>query len=316
MRSLALSTSRPLTAAGGLDISEKTFSPLEVAGTGAVYRALYAHRPKTRNKRDILERVQFKRAGVRPHREMPDATVYLEPDRDYVGRTVADESGSETGELWIEPLASTATRSVDHMSTTSFRGRVPYAQGNRALVSESLLEARVAKVLQTNRRIVEIRDQWPRCEWYDADGVVHVETFDFWALFDDQQSVAVAVKQADRVIKSGILGRLKAIAAQGIGGYANKVALITDVYANQDNEYNAGWILRSRRMFNKKEYDGALARIHDVYGAVQFNTLLADAPSHAGRRTAIWNLIDEGLLVHEEKGRITDLSWLHRPVYG
>jgi len=297
-------------------MSDKPFSPLDIATTGATYHALYAHRPKTRNKRDIVERVQFRRAGVEPHRRLPDATIYLKPDGEYVGRTVATEIGTETAELWIEPLASTGMRSVDHMSTSSFRGRVPYAEGNRALVAESLLEARVAKILQTNRRIVDIRDQWPRCEWYDEDGIIHTDTFDYWALFDDQQSVAIAVKQANRVGKSGILTRLKAIAAQGIGGYANKVALITDAFASQENEYNAAWILRSRRMFNKAGYADALAQIQGLYGAVRFHSLLVGAANHAGRRTAIWNLIDEGLLVHEEEGRVSDLSWLHRPVFG
>jgi hypothetical protein len=90
------------------------------------------------------------------------------------------------------------------------------------------------------------------------------------------------------------------------------VALFTDAKASLDNDYNAGWILRARRTFNRLEYQAALDRIEGIHGSVRFHDLLIGAPFEGGRRTAIWNLIDEGILVPDERGKISDLSFLHR----
>ncbi|MDM9627850.1 hypothetical protein QTL95_18320 [Rhizobium sp. S152] len=287
--------------------NDQTFSPLLIGGIPAaeLRRKLYGHRGRLRNNRGILEQVQYDRAGVAPINQTPESTVYLTPDREHVGATTSDEFG----DVWIEPTPSSGLRSVDFKSTSSFRGHVPYRDQNTRLAAESMIEARLAKILQVNRRIVDIRDQYPLCHYLD-DGEQRETIFDYWVQLDNQMRVAIAVKPANRVRKSGILRTLKLCAEQGIGSYADRVALFTDIPASLDNEYNAAWILRSRRAFNQAEFDQALARIQTVYGSTRFHDLLLGAPSQAGRRTAIWNLIDEGYLVAEEPGRIKDLSWL------
>lgn len=291
---------------------DSNFSPLEIAGVPAseIYKKLYGHRGRLRTPRPILERLNYGRAGVVPDYHIPEETVYLKPDREHVGATGLVQDAVD-GDVWLEPTPSTGLRSVDFKSTSSFRGHVPYRVANTRLAAESMIEARLAKILQADRRVIDIRDQFPRCSYVD-DGRLLETVFDYWVQLDDQRRVAIAVKQANRVRSSGILRTLKLVAEQGIGGYADAVALITDAHANMDNEYNAGWILRSRRAFNQAEFDQAFARVQAVNGQIRFHDLLDGATSQAGRRTAIWNLIDEQYLMPEEKGRITDLSWLRR----
>ncbi|MGO7388930.1 hypothetical protein ACCT20_37695, partial [Rhizobium ruizarguesonis] len=83
-----------------------------------------------------------------------------------------------------------------------------------------MIEARLAKILQADRRVIDIRDQFPRCSYVD-DGRLLETVFDYWVQLDDQRRVAIAVKQANRVRSSGILRTLKLVAEQGIGGYAD-----------------------------------------------------------------------------------------------
>lgn len=285
--------------------------PTMIAGVPAseIYKKLYGHRGRLRNKRGILERVLYERAGVVPDNHVPEDTVYLKPDAEYVGLTERDSL--DIGDIWMEATPSSGLRSVDFVSKSSFRGHVPYRGQNTSLSAESMIEARLAKILQVHRRVVDIRSQYPRVQYLD-DGVLCETIFDYWVKLNDQRRIAIAAKPAGRVRSSGILRTLKLTSDQGVGGYADGVALFTDARASLDDEYNAKWILRSRRAFNQAEFDQALDRISIVYGSTRFIDLLAGAGSQAGRRTAIWNLIDRGELEPEERGRISDLSWLRR----
>ncbi|MFK0204759.1 hypothetical protein [Agrobacterium sp. NPDC090283] len=265
-----------------------------------------------RKAKAALKRVLYTRAGVTIDNTIPEETTYLVPDSNHFGVIQMPKNGSSTGEVWIEPGMSTGTRDVDFKSIASFRGALHYADFNRQLVMESTIEGRFIMIAMTRPDITEIRDQWPVVEYVDKSGEVHSTTFDFWIRLVDGTRVAVAVKPARKVRSSGILEVLKNVQDQGVGGFADRVALVTEVYANHDAAYNAGWKLHARRMRNQFQYLEALDFISDVQGSVRFNDLLQDASSPAGRRVAIWNLLDEGLLVPDATGRIDDLSFLHR----
>jgi|GEM_PF-1414896 len=288
--------------------------PLIIAGVPAaeINKKLFGHRGRLRARRAILDRVRYSRAGVAPDDKVPGATVYLQPDAEHVGLTGRD--ALDIGEVWMEATPSSGLRSVDHVSKSSFRGHVPYRGQNSSLSAESMIEARLAKILQVHRSVIEIRSQYPRVQYVD-DGTLRETVFDFWVMLSNQQRVAVAVKPARKVRSSGILRTLRLVSDQGIGGYADAVALFTDARAGLDDEYNAAWILRSRRMFSQAEYDHALERVSVVHGSTRFHDLLAGAACQAARRTAIWNLIDQGELEPEEHGRIEDLSWLRRSTF-
>lgn len=256
-------------------------------------------------------RVKMNRAGVAPDRTIPTATTYLNPDLFHIGSKVVPQDGSSTGEVWVPTGESTGLRQPDSKNVISFRGAVQHHADNRKVVFESALEARVAKILLARRDIVELRDQWPEVHRED-EGRIATHTFDFWARFADGRRVAIAVKPASRVRSSGVLRTLKLITDQGIGGFADQVALITDAYATHDAAHEAGWKLHSRRMRNGDAYEEALSLVSGIKGSVRFHDLLEGAADPAARRIAIWNLIDEGQLVVLQPGRITDLTWLRR----
>ncbi|MFJ6326107.1 MULTISPECIES: hypothetical protein [Hyphomicrobiales] len=265
-----------------------------------------------RKAKAALKRVLYTRAGVTMDNTIPDTTTYLVPDRNHFGVIQMPKDGSPTGEVWIEPGSTTGTRDVDFVSTASFRGAMNYADFNRQLVMESTIEGRFIVIAMSRRDIVEIRDQWPRVEWVDQHGEVHETTFDFWIRLADGTCIAVAVKPVSKVRSSGILDTLAAVQAQGIGGFADRVALVTEVYANHDAAFNAGWKLHARRMRNQSEYLEAFGLVSATNGSVRFHDLLQGAKCSAGRRIALWNLIDEAVLVPVGTGRIDDLSFLRR----
>lgn len=256
-------------------------------------------------------RVKMNRAGIKPDLTIPRTTQYLVPDEMHIGRCgAASETGA--GPVWIPPGESTGTRLPDKKNVISFRGAIHHFGDNRKVVFESMVENRVAKVLLARRDVVELRDQWPEVHYVDAAGVLRSHTFDFWVRLANGKRVAVAVKAAARVRQSRVVTTLKSIAAQGIGGHADEVALLTDAYATHDEARNAEWKLHARRMRNEAAYQDAFAIVANIRGVVRFHDLLQDASHPAARRIAIWNLIDEGYLAAIEPGRITDLSWLIR----
>jgi hypothetical protein len=265
-----------------------------------------------RKAKAALQRVLYNRAGVAIDNTIPDETSYLEPDSNYIGVVQKPKNGSPTGEVWIEPGETTGTRRVDFKSKVSFRGALPYAALNRELVMESTIEGRANLLFMARRDIVEVRDQWPVIEIVDEDGVIEKPVFDNWLRMIDGTRIAVAVKPVSKVRSSGILRTLKLAQEQGIGGLADKVALVTDAYANHANAFNAAWKLHARRMRNQAEYVEAFEIAFESHGSVRFHDLLLGARRPAGRRIAIWNLIDEGILVPDQAGRIDDLSFLHR----
>ncbi|MGO7201337.1 hypothetical protein ACCT30_08160 [Rhizobium ruizarguesonis] len=265
-----------------------------------------------RKAKAALQRVLYNRAGVAIDNTIPDETSYLEPDSNYIGVVQKPKNGSATGEVWIEPGESTGTRDVGFKSTASFRGALPYGAFNRQLVMESTIEGRAGLIFMARRDIVEIRDQWPMVEFADSDGVFHETVFDHWIRLVDGSRVAVAVKPVSKVRSSGILKTLKLAQEQGIGGFADRVALVTEIYASHASAFNAAWKLYSRRARNEVQYLEAFDLISAINCSVRFHDLLQGATHPAGRRVAIWNLLDEGLLVPDEAGRIDDLSFLHR----
>lgn len=256
-------------------------------------------------------RVKMNRAGIKPDLTIPRTTQYLSPDDMHFGRRSAvPETDAES--IWIPPGESTGTRVPDKKNVISFRGAIHHFGDNRKVVFESMIENRVAKILLARRDVVELRDQWPEVHYVDAAGVLRSHTFDFWVRLANGKRVAVAVKAAARVRASRVVSTLKLVAAQGIGGHADEVALLTDAYANHDEAHNAGWKLHARRMRNEAAYREAFALIANLHGTVRFHDLLPGASHPAARRIAIWNLLDEGYLAAIQPGRITNLSWLVR----
>lgn len=148
-----------------------------------------------------------------------------------------------------------------------------------------------------------IRGQWPKVYYNTEDGE-HDHTFDAWVRLDTGKRVAIAVKPAKDIYKSGLIGILNRIAATGIGGFADDVTFMTELDANPAAEKNAQEIILSRRNRVEAEYEAAVAQIASIRGAVLFRDLYENARHPGFRKTALWCLIDEGRLAPIKQQRI------------
>lgn len=183
---------------------------------------------------------------------------------------------------------------------------------------ESDLERRISKVLQLRKDVQAIYSQYPVLLYRDEVGMLREHVCDFCVVFDDGQIVAVAAKHA---CKSGaMMDLLRRIKAEGLlrknangsttRGAVHDIRLMTEREATYGAYENAERIMRARRMCDDADYDCALALVQKFSGRFRFGELLRGCDDRAVRRTSIFLLIDDGVLVPETQGRIDDLTLL------
>ncbi|QKC97171.1 hypothetical protein [Mesorhizobium sp. NZP2298] len=87
--------------------------------------------------------------------------------------------------------------------------------------------------------------------------------------------------------------------------------MITEDDVTEDDARNAQNILRARKLRNELERRAALADISGIHGTVRFRDLVRHADDPARRRTALWCLIGEQILVPvNSRERIIDATIL------
>lgn len=183
---------------------------------------------------------------------------------------------------------------------------------------ESDLERRVSKVLQLRKDIRAIYSQFPVLLYRDAEGALREHICDFCVVFDDGEIVAVAVKHACK--SDAMADLLKRIKAEGflrknrngstMPGAVHDIRLMTEREATYGAYENAERIMRARRMRIDAEYDRAYEAVQKFHGRFRFGELLRGCENRAVRRTALYLLIDECVLLTETPGRIDDLTML------
>ncbi len=208
-----------------------------------------------------------------------------------------------------EPLPANGDRSPAEKSPFNYRGTL-VANNNapRVLEFESSVERNALLVLQTNRNIVELQAQQPTCFYEDDYGVEHSHTFDVCARLRNGKRIGIATKPILKLIETDLVGTLLRIKQQGMNGLLDDVSFVTEKFASDDAAHNAREILLSRRLRNEEEYQTALEMLKGVRGPVRFRALFAGADVPAHRRTALWCLIDDGLLRPMAPGRIEDTT--------
>jgi|GEM_PF-1274916 len=217
---------------------------------------------------------------------------------------------------WHEPDHGLALRVPALKQAKTTRGHVLH--GSTIVYHESRLEHRVSKVLQTYRGLKRLISQYPKVEYVDDDGIIHEHTCDYFIELEDSTRLAIAVKYERK--REEMLDLLDRICANGITavgedgeltpGIADAMVLVTDAQATDEAFDNAFFILSSRDHHDETE----CAILHDIVrklpGTFRFGTLLLNCSPRAKRRTAIWRLLDLGLVHPVSSGRIDELSWL------
>ncbi|PDT10193.1 hypothetical protein [Rhizobium sp. M1] len=208
-----------------------------------------------------------------------------------------------------EPLPANGDRTPSAKSPFNYRGTL-VANNNapQVLTFESSVERNATLILQTNHDIVELQTQQPTLPYRDTDGKSHTHTFDICARLKDGRKIGIAAKPILKLIETDLVGTLLRIKQQGMNGLLDDVNFVTEKFASDDAAQNAREILLSRRLRNEEEYQAALEVVKGVRGPVRFRALFVGAEVPAHRRTALWCLIDEGLLRPAAPGRIEDTT--------
>lgn len=208
-----------------------------------------------------------------------------------------------------EPLPANGDRTPSPKSPFNYRGTL-VANNNapQVLTFESSVERNATLILQTNHDIVELQTQQPTLPYVGADGKLHRHTFDLCAHLKDGRKIGIAAKPALKLIETDLVGTLLRIKKQGMNGLLDDVSFVTETFASDDAAYNAKEILLSRRLRNEEEYRIAFDLLKGIRGPVTFRALFVGAEVPAHRRTALWCLIDEGLLCPAAPGRIEDTT--------
>lgn len=159
---------------------------------------------------------------------------------------------------------------------------------------ESELEHRVSTIIQARADVRELHSQFPVLPFADDDGVIHDHTFDYYVVFDDGYRVAVAVKHARK--RGQILDMFDRIARHDFSHVTDDLRLMTEE-ETYEAFYNAHDILRAREHFDEVEYETTRSIAKRLVGRFRFGELLRGCSHLGARRDAVWQLIDDGLLV-------------------
>lgn len=151
-------------------------------------------------------------------------------------------------------------------------------------------------VLMARRDVRAIWEQ-PQAVWYvDHDGVKRKHTFDLLAVFRNGCRVAYAVKPFSRVRRTRLDVEIELIRRQRLSQIADKAVILTERQISRARVYNAENVLRARRMRNEEVCAELRHIASGINGLVRIYDLLKATPDPGPARTALWCLIDEGVL--------------------
>lgn len=203
--------------------------------------------------------------------------------------------------LWQEHVPHSGRR-PPQKGVANFRGSTTDAD-RREIVLESTLKNAASTISLGNRLVARLQSQVGPFYHLDEDGEMKRPVFDFVATGTSGKTLAIAVKPERRRKSSGIDDTVAAVRQQR-PDFATEVAVWTEEQLPRYAEHNAGLILRSRKL--RKEPD--VTAMHKVAsltcGKFQLGHLLRKCGSDARGFTAAVNLIDDGILVPVEHGRI------------
>jgi hypothetical protein len=211
--------------------------------------------------------------------------------------------------VWVPPHASTGTRRHKKNGKGSFKGsHVSY--DSFEIVTESDLEADVFYWLEARRDVVRVREQWPSVIYVGVDGEDHTHTFDFHIELANGRRTAIAVRPSGRT--TVLRETLQLIhEQQRLARFADSAVIITDDDVTKDDSRNAQNILRARKVRDEHEVHAALSDLSSAYGSIRFYDLIKHSSEPGLRRSALWCLIYEGILVPvDRRERITDTTIL------
>lgn len=163
-----------------------------------------------------------------------------------------------TPRLWAPPAPTRATLLPPLRSRGAAVGSLMHR--HREHVFSSGLERTVGYVLATRYDTADLWDQPPAVDYVDDKGVFRRHTFDWRVIRTDRMKVAVAVKPAKHVERSGIQRVIELCAEQISREFADEILLLTETDITAAEKFNADLIHDMKRM----SYPGDEAKVNGL----------------------------------------------------
>lgn len=211
------------------------------------------------------------------------------------------DDGSRYDQTWQEHVPHSGRRPAEK-GIASFRGSMVDAFGNE-IVFESTLERAAANILMADRRTTSLEAQVGPVHHVDDDGKERRPIFDFVATDDNGRTTAIAIKPGRKRVSSGIDATIAAVRGQR-PDFTDQTAVWTEDDLPRFAEHNAGLILRSRRIRNEEDVAALTKMASHLRGIVPIGYFLRSFRADGRGFTAVVNLIDDGVLVPVDRGRI------------
>lgn len=226
----------------------------------------------------------------------------VEPALDSLGTPSPADNEDRYSRHWMAHVPHTGRRPPTK-GIANFRGSTTDANG-REIVLESTLEYAAATIALAHRRVKKVSPQVGRVDYSDTDGDSRYTTFDFVVSSHRDTTLAIAIKPKRKVASSGIASTVAAIRDQH-PEFSDEIVIWTEDQMPRCAEYNAGLVLRSRKLRNDDDVSLIKELVGKLHGIVDLGQLVRQSPlGHARSLTAIVNLIDEGVLIAMNDKRI------------
>jgi hypothetical protein len=205
---------------------------------------------------------------------------------------------------------SPADRKVSSKSTSNCRVTLYNPYGTGPLYCESLFEAYAAIIIMARNDVVDMSCQY-QVRFGDGDNGVH--NFDIMVRYKNGLVKLFAVRPSNYVDEE-LLATIEDIRNYVLNQHADECEILTESVITQANVYRAGEILRARSLLNAENCRRMMRTMAGMPGIYQVYELLESFGDFASGWTAMWNLIDRGMLKHDcenpDNMRLTHASWL------
>ncbi len=210
------------------------------------------------------------------------------------------------------PYPSRSSRRITAKSNVSGRGILPCLLPSwdrpRKVVYESILELKVLYILLSRSDIWDLQEQPPATKYRLMSGKAKSTYFDFLITLRSGHKIAIAVKPADIVERSGFRNELEIIRTATPLDFAHEVVLVTDRSFKPHEYHNA----EKLHEFRKHPDDEADQIIIDAMIKQSFETTIADIAHSTGLYSrgfrAAFRLIYAGRVTALDTGDITPKS--------
>ena len=209
---------------------------------------------------------------------------------------------------YIRPLPSRASRKPPARSRASSRGHVTGTTSTeptrRVRFFESKREQDALFLLHARADVVDIWDQPPAIRYRDENGKIRAHTFDYLVTLEDGRRIAIAVKPAAIVERTGFRDTLRMIRAATPLSFAQEVVLITEQSYSPSAARNAQKLHEFRRTKDLEADDVVAALVRDLSGPTSIAELTQKSGLGGRAFRATFRAVYAGLLRTLETGDI------------